>query len=91
MILLVADIFIEIVNHLKLSNILNLKLLSKFHKELICNYHWLNKKVTVLNIDILNNHSFKNVLYYKNDINDHILKLRNCHTLDLSFTNITDE
>src|SRR5438552_9853584 len=93
--LYIADIFILVCCELgPMKKILQLELLSSFHSKLIRNHGW-TKYVYVPNDilmnHIINNYRFKNLASNSNiDVNKYIMGLKNCHILDLSYTNITD-
>ena len=92
--LLISDIFLSICDNLELNQIINLELLSTNHKLMIRNNSWFKyfyiKNNIILNY-VLNNYKLKKlIISSKCDGNLHILKLKNCHTLDLSCTKITD-
>ena len=94
-VLLFDDLFITICLFLNMKQIIRLELLSTDHHLLIRKTTWY-RKVLVYNEIILNhivkNYRFKNLsLSRKINVNLYIDYLKNCHTLDLNGTNITDE
>ena len=90
-----ADIFVSVCNFLPIiKEIIQLELLSKNHQYIIRNNNWF-KEVRVKNDSvlehILTNYKFKWLHIFSNcDVNKFIKELKNCHTLYLSWTNITD-
>ena len=90
-----TDIFVLICNFLPtIKEIIQLELLSKYHQNIIRTIDWF-KEVKVKNDSVLE-HVLK---YYKFrwlnissicDVNGFIKELKNCHTLNLAGTKITD-
>ena len=89
----ISDIFITVCNNLELKEIINLELLSINHQLMVRNNNWY-KQINIKN-DIILDHILKNYKLKKLNINNNcninifIDKLKNCHTLDLSYTKIT--
>ena len=84
---------LEKTNNIKF--VIGLEVLSKHCQKIIRNHNW-NMQVEIKNNIVLehviDNYNFKNLkISRKCDINSFIDKLKNCHTLHLSGTNITDE
>ena len=94
--LLPDEIFILILEKLdNIKQIIQLELLSKHYQKVIRNHGWniqlYIKNDTVFEY-IVNNYNFKNLKINHNcNANKLIDKIKNCHTLNLCYTNITDE
>ena len=88
------DIFISICDFLStIKEIIRLELLSKYHQYIIRNSNWI-KEVKNDNIleYVLKNYKFKWLNISANcDVNRFIKELKNCHTLNLYGTKISDE
>src|ERR1700728_3212644 len=90
------DIFVQICNHLsKLSKIIKLEQLTRHHKYIIRKNNWMTftvRPINIIHMDfILGNYNFKIYdLSYKTIKNFNVMKLKNCHTLNLSDTTVTD-
>src|SRR5207249_801937 len=79
-----------------LTQILNLQLVSKYFLSIIRNISLTHAQIIlwsdVVCHYVLNNFKFRNLcISIFCDVNSFIDKLKNCHTLDLSGTRITDE
>jgi hypothetical protein len=89
------DVIIIILDNLDIKEIIKCELICQNYKFIIRNYYWINKQIrlTLTNINyVLNNYNFKNIRINCNlNFNLYINKLKKCHILDLSITNITDE
>jgi hypothetical protein len=88
------DAITIILDNLNIKEIIKCVLICHNYKFIIQNHHWINKtiKLTSANINyVMNNYNFKNIKIYNCDVDLYINKLKNCHTLDLSCTNITNE
>jgi Leucine-rich repeat (LRR) protein len=89
------DVIILILGNLNIKEIIKCELICQDYKFIIRNHYWINKKIMLasINIDyVLNNYNFKNIKINSNiDVNMYINKLKHCHTLDLTCTNIMDE
>jgi Leucine-rich repeat (LRR) protein len=86
-------VIIIILDNLDIKEIIKCELICHNYKFIIRNYYWINKQIRLksINIDyVLNNYNFKNIKINPCRIHLYINKLKNCHTLDLSDTNITD-
>src|SRR5579863_10351023 len=91
----IADIFVLICEQLgTIKNILQLELLSKYHQRIIRNHGWMIKlrvKNDTILEHIIKNYRFRNLSIFPHvNINRFVKELKNCHTLYLSNTNITD-
>ena len=93
--LYITDICTSVFESLdRMNHIIRLELLSMFHMKIIRNHNW-NKYIFIrtnsMMIHIINNYKFRNLdIGSCVDINMYVDKLKNCHTLDLSHTNISD-
>ena len=92
----IADICTSIINFFNdKQNIIRLELLSKFHKKTIREsnlYVYIIVKNDSVLEHIINNYNLKKIDLNKIiNINNYVYKLKKCHTLNLSKTNITDE
>ena len=93
--LLISDIWLSIFNTFgNMKEIIQLELLSKYHQHIIRTHVW-NIEIFIKNDKILehiiNNYKMKNMNINRFcDVNIFIDELKNCHTLDISCTNITD-
>ena len=94
---LIKDVYLTIFSFLpSIKDIIHLSILSSSHLKSIRNHSWQNKifvpNDTMMQI-IINSYNFKiltlslNIAFNTNNIN----YLKHCHTLDLSYTKITDE
>lgn len=89
------DIFPEICKHLKIKHLIKLERLSKYHKNIIREHPWNQFIITIVNrnVYVLNMYNFMQINIWM-DVNmtvDVTKILNRCHTLNLSFTNVTDE
>ena len=94
-VLLFEDLFLSICLHLTTKQIIRLELLSKDHSILIRKTVW-DHDYFIIDCPSLfkkiKKYPFKKIYICTGfDINKKINYLINCHTLDLSFTNITEE
>src|SRR5579863_3152954 len=92
----IADIFVLICEQLgTIKNILQLELLSRYHQRVIRNHGWMIKlrvKNDTILEHIIKNYRFKNLSISPHvNINRFVKELKNCHTLDLYCTKVTDE
>src|SRR5947208_1072527 len=97
---LLSELFDPIFNNFNsdssINQILNLRTISKYFLFIIHNISLINVQIFLKSDDIcryvLNMFKFKN-LHLSNayDVNSFIDKLRNCHTVNLSMTNVSDE
>ena len=89
----IFNLILEKTNNIKF--VVGLEVLSKHYKKIIRYYGWhiqVNIRNDIVFERIVNNYNFKNLkISSRCDINLFINKLKNCHTLDLQNTNITDE
>src|SRR5579863_3782782 len=93
--LFITDIFILVCEQLEtIRDIIQLELLSSHHQRIIRSHNWM-KMLYVHNDSemehIIKNYRLKNLsICPMVDINLFIRELKNCHTLYLSHTNVTD-
>jgi hypothetical protein len=89
------DVIILILDNLNSKEIIKCELISHCYKVIIRKHHWINKQFYLWKyIDhVLTNYNFKNIMINSrySDVNRYIYNLKNCHTLDLRYTNITNE
>src|SRR5579863_1830669 len=94
--LFISDIFVLVCEQLgTIRDILRLELLSSRHQRIIRNHNWMIKLDVCNDIEmehIIRNYRFRNLSIDRRvNINNFVKELKNCHTLDLFYTNITDE
>ena len=92
-VLLFEDLFLTICLCLNMKQVINLELISKYHHLLIRKTTWflkVNIKSEQLLNHIIKNYHFKNLSIFNINVDLYIDYLKNCHTLDLSYTNVTD-
>ena len=88
--LLLEDTCVLIFNLLD-ENVLKLETLSRFHHFLIRRTPWFFH-IKVKNFDTILPYRFKNLSVSSSiDVNLYLNYLKNCHTLNLYMTNITDD
>src|SRR5579863_10117273 len=93
--LFITDLFALICEQLKtMGAILKLELLSSHHQRIIRNHNWMIKLYVSYDTEmeyISRNYRFKNLnIGLQIDINRFIGELKNCHTLNLCHTKVTD-
>src|SRR5579863_9921149 len=91
----IADIFVLICEELEtIKKVLQLELLSKYHQKVIRNHGWMIRlhisDDTIMD-HIIKNYRFRNLCFWSPvNVNLFVKELKNCHTLNLAGTNITD-
>lgn len=95
--LYVYDLLLLICGELNTPNLIKCKLISITHQNIIINGDWVNTPLYIGNDKmlsyVLDNYKFKNldINPYCSTINANIYRLKKCHTLNISWSNITDE
>ena len=96
-ILCIDDLFVQICKHIdNVNNLLQLELLSIYHKNIIRRTTWyhiiVKLKSELMLQQMMSYHIFLNLdLSHTNVTDESVSKLINCHTLNLSCTKVTDE
>ncbi len=96
MAVLIPKIFEQIFQSFSTKQLFDLQLVSKSLLDLVRNCHW-SHAIVYLNNDsvcsfVLNHFKFRNLRFSSMcNVNSFIDLIKNCHTLDLTWTNITDE
>ncbi len=91
----IKDIFLLICNETN-KNLVKLNLISKFHTDIIKTNHFNNTIINIKNVGmleyVLTNYKFGNLNFEssKIDINPYIDRIKYCHTLNLSKTNVSN-
>src|SRR5947209_320992 len=93
---MIPEILVIIFNNLTLKELLTIESMSSYYKKIIRTNKWIKPCVVIRNDEtlshVLNNYKFGNLSVEPEcNVNIFIHKLKNCHSLDLSWTNITDE
>src|ERR1700677_4962701 len=99
MILSYKDIFIQICDLMDINVLISLEQLSKSHQNIIRTHDWMTFEIKLRNVNIIrfvtNNYNFQKYNFYRSKITnldiEKCIKLKNCHTLNLSWTKITDK
>jgi HD superfamily phosphohydrolase YqeK len=93
--LTINDIFIEICKNIfDLKQLIKIELISKYHMCLVRKTNWYHFSVYLNEKQIehvLSIYNFRNLNLHTAITDESILKLINCHTLNLSSTKVTDE
>ena len=94
--LIIPEIFEQIFQSFRSKQLFDLQLVSKSFLDLVRKCHWVHTLVYLKNDSIcsfvLNHFKFRNLLFNsKCNVNSFIGLIKNCHTLDLYWSNITDE
>ncbi len=96
MALLIPEIFEQIFQSFILEQLIDFQLVSKSFLDLVRKCHWIHTPVCLNNDSVcsfvLNHFKFRNLIFSSMcNVNSFIGLIKNCHTLYLSWTNITDE
>ncbi len=94
--LIIPEIFEQIFQSFRSKQLFDLQLVSKSFLDLVRNCHWIHTEVYLKNDSVcsfvLNHFKFRNLMFDRwCNVNSFIGIIKNCHTLRLAWTNITNE